>query len=92
MQRSGGRCYYCGRHVRMRGGEYSLDHVVARAQGGGSSRDNLRAACRECNSDKGVESLEAYRAQVAARHGLTEEQVRFWGEGGRWGPYLRRNE
>lgn len=31
----------------------TIDHWVPRSQGGGSSKENLRPACFECNQDKG---------------------------------------
>ncbi len=42
-------CQYCGtRHCKL-----TLDHVLPRCRGGGSTWENLVAACPECNSAKG---------------------------------------
>lgn len=50
FHRDGGRCRYCGAEILT---DYTLDHVVPRVQGGGSTLDNLVLACRPCNTEKG---------------------------------------
>lgn len=45
------RCQYCGVNFTYR--ELTYDHVIPRANGGGSSWDNLVAACKHCNGTKG---------------------------------------
>lgn len=45
------RCQYCGR--RHPPSELSIDHVVPRSQGGGTSWENLVCACTRCNVRKG---------------------------------------
>jgi len=45
------RCQYCGNVFPT--SELSLDHVVPRTQGGGSSWENLVCCCVKCNSKKG---------------------------------------
>lgn len=49
--RDGNRCQYCGR--RFATSELSLDHVVPRSRGGGSSWENIVCACLRCNVKKG---------------------------------------
>jgi hypothetical protein len=49
--REGGACFYCLR--RLTPSMQGLDHVVPRAQSGGSSYRNLVSCCLECNSRKG---------------------------------------
>ena len=44
-------CQYCGK--RFPTSELSLDHVVPRSQGGGSSWENIVCACVACNVRKG---------------------------------------
>ncbi|MEQ9453947.1 MAG: HNH endonuclease [Phycisphaeraceae bacterium] len=44
-------CQYCGQHFPT--SELSLDHILPRAQGGGSSWENLVCCCVACNSRKG---------------------------------------
>lgn len=46
-----GRCYYC--RSRLTWKDTTADHVVPRSKGGQTRRDNIRAACRACNKEKG---------------------------------------
>lgn len=45
------RCQYCGKKFPT--SELSIDHVVPRSQGGGTSWDNVVCACVKCNVRKG---------------------------------------
>jgi 5-methylcytosine-specific restriction endonuclease McrA len=45
-----GRCYYCGKSVPP--DKLTMDHVVPLSRGGKSARNNLVAACKECNNRK----------------------------------------
>lgn len=45
------RCQYCGKVFPT--SELSLDHVLPRSQGGGTSWENLVCCCVGCNSKKG---------------------------------------
>ena len=45
------RCQYCGHQFPT--SELSLDHIVPRSQGGGSSWTNLVCCCVTCNTQKG---------------------------------------
>ncbi len=45
-----GQCYYC--HRKTPPAELTMDHRVALIRGGKSTRGNVVAACRECNSRK----------------------------------------
>ncbi len=49
--RDNNQCQYCGR--RFPTTELSLDHIVPRSQGGGSSWENIVCACVACNVRKG---------------------------------------
>ncbi|MDP3972334.1 MAG: HNH endonuclease [Candidatus Nanopelagicales bacterium] len=51
LQRQNSQCLYCGTAIGMTTSE--LDHIVPRAGGGSSRRDNLVAVCRPCNKAKG---------------------------------------
>ncbi|PAK63154.1 hypothetical protein B9K00_12875, partial [Staphylococcus caprae] len=42
------QCLYCGKEVGVLTAE--LDHIVPRAGGGSSKRENLAAVCRACNA------------------------------------------
>jgi len=54
-----GRCVRCERV----GGYISKDHIIAVAQGGMDTIDNLQPLCRKCNLTKGTETTDwkAYR-------------------------------
>ena len=45
-----GLCYYCGRKFAYK--QLTMDHLVPLARGGRSTKDNLVAACKECNTKK----------------------------------------
>lgn len=46
--------------------QMTVDHVVSRALGGNNRRDNLVAACRQCNARKKTLSADAYRERLAS--------------------------
>ncbi|MFD1505268.1 HNH endonuclease [Georgenia yuyongxinii] len=46
LQRDGYTCAYCGREAD------TVDHIVAKANGGTDDESNLIAACRTCNGYK----------------------------------------
>lgn len=45
-----GVCYYCGRKVHPK--ELTMDHIVPIIRGGKSTKNNIVAACKECNNKK----------------------------------------
>lgn len=45
-----GVCYYCGRLTKP--GNLTMDHIVPLARGGRSTKDNLVACCKDCNTMK----------------------------------------
>lgn len=49
--RDNNQCQYCGKKFAT--SELSLDHIVPRSQGGGSSWENVVCACIKCNVRKG---------------------------------------
>lgn len=49
-------CQYCGKV--MSPSELTLDHVMPRSRGGGSTWDNLVACCKRCNHRKGSQTPE----------------------------------
>lgn len=50
VRRDGCSCYICGRALSRR--EVTLDHVTPLARGGAHAAENLRVACKPCNSRK----------------------------------------
>jgi 5-methylcytosine-specific restriction endonuclease McrA len=49
LARDGFRCQYCGTTKRL-----TIDHIVPRSKGGGSSWDNVVTSCEPCNLRKGA--------------------------------------
>lgn len=45
-----GACYYCNREVGRK--QLTMDHVVPLSRGGRSTKGNIVAACKECNTQK----------------------------------------
>jgi 5-methylcytosine-specific restriction endonuclease McrA len=45
-----GVCFYCGRQFPPK--ELSMDHVVPVSRGGKTTRGNVVACCKECNTAK----------------------------------------
>ena len=45
-----GECYYCGE--KFPSTELTMDHVVPLIRGGKSTKGNIVAACKTCNSQK----------------------------------------
>ncbi|WP_420810750.1 HNH endonuclease [Haliangium ochraceum] len=50
IARDGARCWLCGNLPAP--GEWTLDHVVPKSEGGGNQVENLRGACRACNQGR----------------------------------------
>jgi len=65
--RDNNRCQYCGEHYPT--SELSLDHVVPRSQGGGSSWANLVCCCVNCNSRKGGRTPTQARMKLIKKPG-----------------------
>lgn len=78
IERDGPRCFYCrcafGPGKRMP----TLDHVLARREGGRSHLDNLRLVCAKCNGRKGHRSIvefEQSRAFALRRAAIEHEKA-----------------
>lgn len=59
IERDGDCCYLCGRQVSdalpfTHPLKANIDHVVPLSRGGSHTLDNVRVACRSCNSAKGA--------------------------------------
>ena len=59
------RCQYCGR--RFSSGELSLDHVVPRSRGGGTTWENIVCCCLNCNVRKGGRTPQEAHMRLVAR-------------------------
>lgn len=51
LARDGHRCQYCGRRFPLQ--QLTLDHVLPRSRGGGTTWENVVCACVQCNLRKG---------------------------------------
>jgi 5-methylcytosine-specific restriction endonuclease McrA len=47
---SQGVCHYCGEHFPAK--KLTMDHILPVARGGSSSKGNIVACCKECNTRK----------------------------------------
>jgi 5-methylcytosine-specific restriction endonuclease McrA len=56
-------CQYCG--VQPGRAHLTMDHVVPRSQGGGTTWDNVVTACRDCNHRKGGRTPEQANMKLA---------------------------
>lgn len=56
-----GRCAYCHRGLRE---DYTIDHIVAVANGGTNDPSNLQLTCPDCNSDKGAKDPIFYAKEI----------------------------
>ncbi len=62
FKRDNHSCQYCGSDKDL-----SIDHVLPRSRGGGSSWKNLVAACKPCNARKGDETPEEANMPLSQR-------------------------
>lgn len=62
--RDGNRCQYCGKKYPT--SELSIDHVVPRSQGGGTTWENVVSACVRCNVRKGGRTPEQAHLRLVA--------------------------
>jgi 5-methylcytosine-specific restriction endonuclease McrA len=44
-------CFYCGKLLTCN--NLTIDHFIPKSKGGTNEIQNLRLACKRCNSDKG---------------------------------------
>ncbi|MGF1467067.1 MAG: HNH endonuclease [Sandaracinaceae bacterium] len=71
LARDGFACQYCGETLPSR--DLTLDHVVPRARGGGTTWENTVTACRPCNGRKGNRTPE--EARMTLRRTPTRPQA-----------------
>ena len=62
--RDNGSCKYCSKQLSKK--EMTIDHVVPPMRGGNNEVSNLVAACKWCNSDKGMLTGEEYQYKQLA--------------------------
>lgn len=64
-KRAKGICYYCGKKFPPR--ELTMDHRVPLVRGGKSTKGNLVAACKECNTKKKYRLLMEWEEYLKGR-------------------------
>jgi len=57
-----GHCAYCGDPITKK--DTTRDHVIPRSRGGCGKEDNIKPACRRCNTLKADKSLEEFRLDL----------------------------
>jgi 5-methylcytosine-specific restriction endonuclease McrA len=57
-----GRCFYCSKQVSFT--DMTIDHIVAKANGGGNNLCNLALSCLKCNADKKDLSLTEFKQTI----------------------------
>ena len=67
---AGYRCGYCRTPQTIAGFRLSIEHIVPKAKGGKTVKENLWLACHACNEFKG--------ARVLGRNPFTGKRVRLW--------------
>lgn len=82
MERSGGRCWYCGCRLTFGGASagtsITREHLLPRSRGGSGRAANIVGACRACNTSKQAKTVEEYRESLSQR--LGGSAVMFFGE------------
>lgn len=49
-----GKCYICDKHHEFKSKAYNIDHIKPKCEGGTNCLDNLKIACIDCNTNKGM--------------------------------------
>ena len=75
-QRGKGICHYCKK--RYLSAELTMDHKVPIVRGGKSSKKNIVACCKTCNSKKKYllpEEWEAYQKEISKHESLNQARL-----------------
>lgn len=56
--RDKGKCQYCNINIKANSNEFTLDHVIPKAQGGKTCYENVVVCCIECNREKACRTPE----------------------------------
>jgi len=62
FERDNWQCQYCGSSENL-----TIDHRTPRSRGGGNEPKNLTCACKRCNSSKGPQTEDEFRAYLLRR-------------------------
>ena len=80
---AGGRCGYCRSSEEITGAPLEIEHVMPAVLGGLTRRDNLWAACRQCNALKS-DWIEAIDPTTGALVPLFNPRQQVWAEHFGW--------
>lgn len=69
--RTGGRCWYCGKQTNPFR-DFHADHFVPVAIGGTNDLRNLVPCCSDCNLEKGAADVETFRRRCALKRDLIQ--------------------
>lgn len=82
FKRDNFRCGYCGRKAEDTPEQaLTIDHVIARTNGGDNSYGNLLTSCKKCNQDKNDVMLEEFLDRSPTRLQYVRKQLRKKVEG-----------
>lgn len=56
-----GECYVCTNKIDE--SNFHSGHIISRFKGGSTCLSNLKAICKDCNIDMGIENLETYKKE-----------------------------
>lgn len=82
-----GCCAYCGvRMVTTPNSErqFTIDHVIAKSNGGDNSASNRLPCCKRCNYMKGSNSLDYFLGQVQVWIAITDRRPGHKSANKRW--------
>lgn len=73
------RCAYCHLLMQLLDPEFTVDHDLPVSLGGTGTKENLRPACKRCNTRKGKLDRESYqRLRATVEEFPVEMQSDFW--------------
>jgi len=83
LEDAGHRCGYCHSDERLTGMALSAEHILPRAAGGATVRENLWRSCRACNEQKGAQ-VQAADPETGAMVPLYNPRLQPWNAHFRW--------
>ena len=75
FQQQNGHCNGC--NINLDIWHFEVDHVVAKAKGGGDYFENYQLLCGSCNKIKGARPMEYLRLKIRTRRDLMEKEIEF---------------
>jgi 5-methylcytosine-specific restriction endonuclease McrA len=77
--KTGGKCWYCGKQTNPFKKEFCIDHLIPRSAGGSDDIENLVPSCTNCNCSKNNLGLELFRKRQSNKTGIvfSDEQIEY---------------